>query len=101
MTRARVAAAVVLGGILAPTTADAQATMACGLRGSLVSVLEKIYSERPVSAGIDNSGALIEVFASESGTWTIIVTNQGGMSCLMAAGESWQSAPPPQAGLDS
>ena len=101
MTRARVGAALVVGGILTPTMADAQVTMACGLRGNLVSVLEKTYSERPVSVGIASSGSLVEVFTSESGTWTIIITNPGGITCLLEAGEGWQSTPLPLAGMNS
>lgn len=33
----------------------------------------------------------IEVFASESGSFTIVNTRPDGLSCLIAAGENWQA----------
>lgn len=46
---------------------------------------------------------MVELFASdETGTWTLIVTSATGVTCMVAAGESWQSVTeslsPPQEG---
>lgn len=35
----------------------------------------------------------IEVYASPDGTWTIVTTRPDGMSCLMAAGQAWETLP--------
>jgi len=50
------------------------------------------YKEAPVAMGLASNGALIEVLSSaENGkTWTIIITQPNGVSCVMATGESWQ-----------
>jgi hypothetical protein len=39
------------------------------------------------------TGSLLEVLASPSGTWTIIVTIPNGPTCLVSSGEGWRSAP--------
>jgi hypothetical protein len=67
------------------------ATPSCGQRTELLQTLSKKYSEVPVAVGLANNGALIEVLTSGNGsTWTIIVSQPNGTSCLVAAGEEWQ-----------
>ena len=61
-------------------------------REKLVEALDGKYSEKPVAAGLDNAGKLLEIFASGDGaTWTMIMTTPGGPSCIVAAGEKWLS----------
>lgn len=33
----------------------------------------------------------MEVFVAEKGTWTIVITDLTGTSCIVAAGEAWTS----------
>ncbi|WP_292658516.1 hypothetical protein [Mesorhizobium sp.] len=33
----------------------------------------------------------MEVFVADSGSWTVIVTDVAGRSCIVAAGENWES----------
>lgn len=61
--------------------------------------LEKTYSESPVSMGLTNDGAIIEIFASPTGTFTIVLTRPNGESCVMAAGEHWEDLPKKLAGM--
>ncbi|MEO1564124.1 MAG: hypothetical protein AAFR98_11870 [Pseudomonadota bacterium] len=48
------------------------------------------YAESRQSVALAADGSLIEVFASEAGTWTLTRTQPGGPMCLLAAGESYQ-----------
>jgi len=49
------------------------------------------YRESPVAVGLASNGKLLEVLTSEDGsTWTILLTSPNGISCLFAAGSSWQ-----------
>ena len=32
---------------------------------------------------------MVELFTAQNGTWTIIVTQVDGTSCIVAAGNSW------------
>jgi len=73
--------------------ASVQAQMLCIARADMVTRLQGKYAEAPVAIGLSNSGGVIEVLVSpDGGTWTIIVTDPQGVSCLMAAGEYWESA---------
>ncbi len=65
----------------------------CGARDSIVASLEDRYSEVPVSMGLASNGAMIEVFASETGSFTIIITQPNGVSCMVAAGAYWEDLP--------
>lgn len=83
-----IAAAILTAGI-------AQAQQPCALRTDIVAQLEQKYGERRVGAGLQNRGAVTEVFASaETGTWTIIQTRPDGVACAVAAGESWADERP-------
>jgi hypothetical protein len=55
--------------------------------------LNKAYAETPVSMGVTIGGAVIEVFASPDGTWTLVITQPNGVTCLIAAGKDWENLP--------
>lgn len=69
----------------------AQAQMVCGERDNIIAQLEKKYGETRRSMGFQRGRGVVEVFASvETGSWTILVTDPRGTSCLMAAGEAFE-----------
>ena len=76
----------------------ASAQTVCGQRDAVITGLEKRYAEKPISMGLANNGTVVEVYASETGTWTIIMTHPNGLSCLVAAGEGWEDLAPAIAG---
>ncbi len=91
----------ILGALLIGWSAfspPAQAQDLFGERRAVVANMEKTYSEAPVSIGLASSGAVIEVLASLSGSFTIILTQPNGLSCVMAAGENWENLPKRLAG---
>jgi hypothetical protein len=64
----------------------------CDQRASVIGRLAEKYGEAPVAIGVTTAGALVEVLATgDGGTWTIIVSNPNGTSCLIAAGEGWRA----------
>ena len=79
---------------------EAQATAAkCGDRAKLIKALKDRYKEEPVALGLSQkSTEAFEIYASESGSWTVIMTMSNGVSCVMAAGHSWQNLPKKVAG---
>jgi hypothetical protein len=86
----RLSAAIVLIAVGISTTAVA-APANCAARADLLNELAKRYSEAPIAVGLANNGALVEVLTSDSGaTWTILISQPDGKSCLVAAGEEWQ-----------
>ncbi len=82
---------LLIGSSFISTAAAAQPV--CGSHGTVAENLNKGYAEAPVSMGVTTSGSVIEVFASENGTWTLVITQPNGLSCLIAAGLDWESLP--------
>ncbi|EAQ24659.1 MULTISPECIES: hypothetical protein [unclassified Roseovarius] len=79
---------------LAPPSADAQVTP-CLPRGDLVERLEGQFDEHLVGGGLQSPQQLLEVWASgETGSFTVFVTRPSGVSCVMATGQHWHTAPP-------
>lgn len=75
--------------------ASAQARMVCGERGKIIEHLKAKYGETRRSIGLAEGQGIFEVYASdESGTWTIVLTQPSGKTCLMAAGEAYQALAP-------
>lgn len=68
--------------------------MACDDRAKVLDHLESKYDEKPTALGMATNGSLVEVVRTESGsTWTIVITNPNGTTCLMAAGSHWENLP--------
>ena len=63
----------------------------CGKREDVVKVLREKFGESPIGQGLSNTGVVAEVFRGPQGTWTIVATTPTGKSCLIGAGQSWQS----------
>ncbi len=93
-------AAFALAAFALPTlSTSAEASAKCGDRTKLIEKLEAKYKEVPVGLGLSqNNKAAFEVYASESGTWTVVMTMTNGLACVMAAGHSWQDLPKQLAG---
>ena len=78
-------------------SSSAFAQSACLPHAQMVDLLDGRYSEQSVSAGLENGGRLIEVFATaDGGTWTLVMTTPNGASCVVAAGIEWQAAAKPK-----
>lgn len=78
--------------LITPAIARAQFVM-CGERAKIIDQLKTKYNETRQAVGlISNSGAA-ELYVSQKGTWTMLVTLESGKSCIIAAGHSWDAAP--------
>ncbi|HEV7415209.1 hypothetical protein [Tianweitania sediminis] len=80
---------------VAPAPQLASETMAqmntCAARNEIVQKLSDQFKEAPQAVGVVDKSAVLEVFVSDAGTWTIIATGTDGNSCILSAGEGWQS----------
>lgn len=75
---------------LPPVAATAQSAN-CAARAIVVEHLASRFGETRQSIGLGPSNAVMEVFASsDTGTWTIIVTNASGLTCLVARGRAFE-----------
>lgn len=85
-----IAGAILLGSAAMPTSADAQTV--CGKRDDIIQQLKVKYGETRRTMGVQQGRGVVEMYASaETGSWTILVTDPRGMTCLMAAGEAFET----------
>ena len=85
-------------GVAVTLAGRAHAEGSCAAHEQVVARLGQAYGETMRSVGLSANGLIVETFASEAGTWTIILTDPSGRSCLAAAGDAWQDVPPRKPG---
>jgi len=83
---AGLAAGVALG--IAATSASAE--MLCGERDKIINELKDTWKEDRTAIGLSNNGGVLEVYASERGTWTLLLTMPEGQTCMIGAGEHFE-----------
>ncbi len=88
-TTACFAALILILPSMFPAAANAQSRF-CAKRDSMLSALESRYKEQRRGLGLAASAGLVELYLSESGSWTVIVTMANGVSCILAAGKDWE-----------
>ena len=62
----------------------------CGEREILVEHLNLTYDETQTAIGISADGQIVEVISGPSGSWTILVTNRDGLTCVVTGGDYWE-----------
>ncbi len=88
------AATAVALALLFAVGAPASAAPICATHKKVVEQLANGFSEVPIAIALTSDGNVIEVFSgTDRETWTIVMTRPDGMSCLVAAGETWESLP--------
>lgn len=89
--------AIITGAFAAPLAAETEsgpARMPCHDAIEIAKQLNRKYDEAPVALGLQTNGNLLQVYASKgTGTWTVVSTTPAGMSCIVAAGKSWENLP--------
>lgn len=97
MTCYRLTAAALAAAVAA--TGPAAAQTVCGARAQIVAELERKYGETRRSVGLQQGRGVVEVYASDrTGSWSILVTNTAGRTCLLAAGEAFEAEAVVEAG---
>ena len=74
------------------STQSADAQQVCSPRHEAMLQLEKQFSEQVAGRGLATNGKqMLEVLVSETGSWTVLVSDPQGRSCVVANGENWQA----------
>jgi len=76
-----------------PLAAETAEDSPCAERTNIIDTLDTQYKESPRAIGLVSQEAVLEIFVSETGTWTVVVTDPAGVSCVLAAGQSWEEIP--------
>ena len=79
----------------------ASAAAFCGSHDTLTKSLNTKFKEARRVMGVVNAKAVMEIFMSPQGTWTVLVTDTSGTACVIATGHDWQEVPIEMTGLDS
>lgn len=86
-------AAALAAFFIAPVQAQQPVVIVCGERVMIVQELSVKFGETVRSSGLSSNGSLFEVFATGDGaTWTILITQPNGRSCVYADGEHWRAS---------
>ena len=89
-------AAALAAFLLAATvwSAPAVGQMLCGPQNKLTDLLKQRFSEVRQGVGVSTDAQrIVELYVSPDGSWTIVVTDTHGRSCVVLAGEDWTQAP--------
>lgn len=73
----------------------------CADRAGLIALLSDRYGERQMVRSMETRGAMIEVYVSPEGTWTMLVvppTESPLQACIIATGTGWMMIAPGIAG---
>ena len=71
----------------------------CGPRQHVTATLQKKFGETKQAVGLAGAKQAFELWSSaKTGSWTMLMTNTNGISCIVASGKSWHSAIPVVAG---
>ena len=91
LTTALISAALLVSSGVA---AQAEEPNLCLPHEAAIAELDKGYQEQSVGLGLGNTGeAVYELFVAQSGTWTILITQPDGISCIAAHGNNWSASP--------
>ena len=78
----------------AATSASAQTI--CNKRDKIIGYLGESYKESRSGMGLASNGAVIELYTADTGTWTMLITKPGGVTCVMGSGEGWEAVLKPK-----
>ena len=100
-TRSFKLAAVLAAVTLFSTVGVASAAAPCGSHDAVAKTLSTKYKEARRIMGVVSAKAVMEIYMSPQGTWTVLVTDIAGTACIIATGQDWQEVPIEMVGLDS
>lgn len=79
----------------------ADAGVLCGRYDSLAELLRR-FDERAVASGLPNEGrSYLEIWASDAGSWSVLVVVPKGPTCLIHSGQDFEFITPPISGRSS
>ena len=77
------------GLILAPAALQAQPQ--CAPHYVVAAGLADQFSEVRRVIGLAQDNTVMELYAADTGTWTLTVTHANGLTCLVAAGNNFET----------
>lgn len=72
----------------------------CGPHEAVVAHLAERFSETRQAIALAANNQVMELYAAESGSWTLLVTRPGGPACIVAAGQNFELTTDPLPNTD-
>ena len=66
----------------------------CAAHDTLADILNTKFGEQKLGMGLAGRAAMVELFVSAKGSFTLVTTNTAGVACIVGAGDSWEKAEP-------
>lgn len=89
MVRHTLAALMVVGAVILPGAVSAQ-QMACGPTEAVREELWLRHGEYPSARGLTPDGLLMEMWVSSERSWTLTLSTNDGMTCLLRSGADFE-----------
>jgi hypothetical protein len=86
-------AALLAATAVLPVSVASAVEVQCAAHKQMVGLLSKKYREAPLAMGTVNEDRFMQLFVSDGGSWTILVTKSDGQACILAAGKNWERLP--------
>lgn len=80
-----------IGTALVLSTLSAQAQFICGGHSDLVAGLAQAFQQKQIGYGVVGEAAIVEIYVAANGTWSMLVTDVKGRSCIFATGDGWEN----------
>ena len=80
-----------IGTALTLSTPSAQAQFICGGHSDLVAGLAQAFQQKQIGYGVVGEAAIVEIYVAANGTWSMLVTDVKGRSCIFATGDGWEN----------
>ncbi|MEX0337953.1 MAG: hypothetical protein AB3N11_02825 [Arenibacterium sp.] len=91
MFKRLLATALVFGAAALAPPASAQ-TAQCMPRDTLIETLQTKFGESLTGGGLQSENQLLELWSSQNtGSFTVLLTQPNGISCVVASGQNWNS----------
>jgi len=92
---------VIIFWLATAAAAQAPTQNPCGPTKQMTDMLKANFGETPAIAGLTDGNTPILIFTNpKTGTFSITIRRPGGITCLMASGESWTPVDQGKEGTD-
>lgn len=85
---------LIFGFAFCASVSPALAETFCAKHDALATILDSKFGEQQTGAGLAGKEAMVELYVSKKGTFTLVSTNTEGVSCIVGAGDNWEKVEP-------
>ena len=85
---------LIFGMVICVGASPALAGTYCAKHDALATILDSKFGEQQTGVGLAGHDAMVELYVSKQGTFTLVSTNTDGVSCIVGAGDNWEKVEP-------